>query len=49
MPPLNFDYLLYLKKIKIRRRKYEHLEYATFKLSEKFEDAYNVLLDDRRL
>ena len=30
-------------------RKYEHLEYVTFELGEKFEDAYNVflILDDR--
>ena len=30
-------------------RKYEHLEYATFELGEKFEDAYNVflILEDR--
>ena len=32
-------------------RKYEHLEYVTFELCEKFNDAYNVflILDDRRL
>ena len=39
-----------LDHLKGCERKYEHLEYVTFELGEKFEDAYNVflILDDRR-